>query len=214
MNLYKVFNKDLKCMMMQYVENKWNVHEGELILCYSGLHCCESIVECFSYGYSVPSKVSPTRVFIVESGAEFVVSNTVETKRCCRKLFLKKELSWNEIEDTIINEIKTGKAEIVDVELMILGNSNPKLVLRLLDEVILAYPNKIGGLDSFFFIGQLNKIFRHRMGRTILRSSIADHINDRLVKLHDIERYENTKIMLRDIAHSIGHDWVKEGVLE
>ena len=208
MTLYKVLNKNLKCLCMQYKLDEWNCAEGPLVLCKNGLHCCEVLTECFSYGYSFPSfgnrhSISfPTRVFVVECGDEYIKSSDeTETKRCCRMLKLVRELDIKEILATVMSEIKSSKAFPFDIEMLLIACREPKLYLRLTEELI-ASPGEFGRLDAFFFVGQMQKGIIENDCRTIFDNENKKTIIGSMKKLSKVVD-PNTRIMLGKIIKHI-----------
>lgn len=52
MKAYKGFDKDMKCLDMQYEEGKTYTAEGEIRVCGNGLHACKNPLDVLRY-YSI-----------------------------------------------------------------------------------------------------------------------------------------------------------------
>jgi len=84
--LWKVFKKgrtsnngDIKWKL-----NKWNHHEGDLILCHSGFHASERIIDAMQY-------TACEEIVLVEIGDDFIKGND---KYVCRDMRVIKSYKW------------------------------------------------------------------------------------------------------------------------
>jgi hypothetical protein len=83
---YKGFDKDLKCLGMQYAIGETKTHTGDLSLCSSGLHFTEHPLDTWSY-------YKPTGSRFAEIEADGVSSQTErDSKRVAQSLTVKAEL--------------------------------------------------------------------------------------------------------------------------
>ena len=90
---YKGFDKDLKCRDLQYEVGKETAVDGDIELCKRGIHFCENPHDIFSY--YAPGKNN--RFAVVEAEDVSDERNDDDSKRVCRRLTVKAEISVFEI---------------------------------------------------------------------------------------------------------------------
>ena len=90
---YKGFDKDLKCRDLQYEIGKEAAVDGDIELCKRGIHFCENPHDIFSY--YAPGKNN--RFAIVEAEGVSDERNDDDSKRVCKRLTVKAEISVFEI---------------------------------------------------------------------------------------------------------------------
>ena len=90
---YKGFDKDLKCRDLQYEVGKEAAVDGDIELCKRGIHFCENPHDIFSY--YVPGENN--RFAVVEAEDVSDESNGDDSKRVCKRLTVKAEISVFEI---------------------------------------------------------------------------------------------------------------------
>ena len=90
---YKGFDKDLKCRDLQYEVGKETAVGGDIELCKRGIHFCENPHDIFSY--YAPGKNN--RFAVVEAEDVSDERNDDDSKRVCRRLTVKAEISVFEI---------------------------------------------------------------------------------------------------------------------
>ena len=105
---FKGFKKDLTCHGLQFKEGETFEHNGEMKLCSSGFHFCENPIDVFQY-YS-PS----TSRFMEIEGEDVSVETDGDSKRVCKKILIKKEISLKAMIDAsikfIFSKVDWGKA--------------------------------------------------------------------------------------------------------
>ena len=90
---YKGFDKDLKCRDLQYEVGKEAAVNGDIKLCKRGIHFCENPHDIFSY--YAPGKNN--RFAVVEAEDVSAERNDDDSKRVCKRLTVKAEISVFEI---------------------------------------------------------------------------------------------------------------------
>ena len=90
---YKGFDKDLKCRDLQYEVGKETAVDGDIELCKRGIHFCENPHDIFSY--YAPGENN--RFAVVEAEGVSDERNGNDSKRVCRRLTVKAEISVFEI---------------------------------------------------------------------------------------------------------------------
>ena len=90
---YKGFDKDLKCRDLQYEVGKEAAVDGDIELCKRGIHFCENPHDIFSY--YAPGENN--RFAVVEAEDVSDESNGDDSKRVCKRLTVKAEISVFEI---------------------------------------------------------------------------------------------------------------------
>ena len=90
---YKGFDKDLKCRDFQYEVGKEAAVDGDIELCKRGIHFCENPHNVFSY--YAPGKNN--RFAVVEAEDVSAERNDDDSKRVCKRLTVKAEISVFEI---------------------------------------------------------------------------------------------------------------------
>ena len=90
---YKGFDKDLKCRDLQYEVGKEAAVDGDIKLCKRGIHFCENPHDIFSY--YAPGENN--RFAVVEAKGVSDERNGNDSKRVCRRLTVKAEISVFEI---------------------------------------------------------------------------------------------------------------------
>ena len=90
---FKGFDKDLKCRDLQYKVGEETKIDGDIKLCRSGLHFCENPHDVFRY-YSSGEK---HRFAVVEAEDVSDEKNDKDSKRVCKRLTVKAEISVFEI---------------------------------------------------------------------------------------------------------------------
>lgn len=90
---YKGFDKDLKCRDLQYEVGKETAVDGDIELCKRGIHFCENPHDIFSY--YAPGENN--RFAVVEAEDVSDERNNDDSKRVCRRLTVKAEISVFEI---------------------------------------------------------------------------------------------------------------------
>ena len=90
---YKGFDKDLKCRDLQYEVGKEAAVDGDIELCKRGIHFCENPHDIFSY--YAPGENN--RFAVVEAEDVSDESNGDDSKRVCKRLTVKAEVSVFEI---------------------------------------------------------------------------------------------------------------------
>lgn len=93
---YKAFNSDLTCRDYQFTEGVTHVFEGQPVLCHSGFHFCTELQDVLKY-YSH----STVRVFEIEASGIVTKGHGYDSKRACSELRLVKELTCDEVRDSI-----------------------------------------------------------------------------------------------------------------
>ena len=90
---FKGFDKDLKCRDLQYEVGKETAVDGDIELCKRGIHFCENPHDIFSY--YAPGKNN--RFAVVEAEDVSAERNDDDSKRVCKRLTVKAEISVFEI---------------------------------------------------------------------------------------------------------------------
>lgn len=90
---FKGFDKDLKCRNLQYEVGKDAAVDGDIELCKRGIHFCENPHDIFSY--YAPGENN--RFAVVEAEDVSDESNGDDSKRVCKRLTVKAEISVFEI---------------------------------------------------------------------------------------------------------------------
>ena len=90
---FKGFDKDLKCRDLQYEVGKEAAVDGDIELCKRGIHFCENPHDIFSY--YAPGENN--RFAVVEAEGVSDERNGNDSKRVCRRLTVKAEISVFEI---------------------------------------------------------------------------------------------------------------------
>ena len=90
---YKGFDKDLKCRDLQYEIGKEAAVDGDIELCKRGIHFCENPHDVFNY-YAPDNN---NRFAVVEAEDVSAERNDDDSKRVCRRLTVKAEISVFEI---------------------------------------------------------------------------------------------------------------------
>ena len=90
---YKGFDKDLKCRDLQYEIGKEAAVDGDIELCKRGIHFCENPHDIFNY--YAPGENN--RFAVVEAEGVSDERNDDDSKRVCRRLTVKAEISVFEI---------------------------------------------------------------------------------------------------------------------
>ena len=90
---YKGFDKDLKCRDLQYEVGKEAAVDGDIELCKRGIHFCENPHDVFNY--YAPGENN--RFAVVEAEDVSDESNGDDSKRVCKRLTVKAEISVFEI---------------------------------------------------------------------------------------------------------------------
>lgn len=93
---YKAFNSDLKCRDYQYKEGQLHVYDSTVELCVSGFHFCTELQDVVKYYY-----YQSMRVFEIEATGTITEPETDCSKRACSELKLIKELSLEEVKNSI-----------------------------------------------------------------------------------------------------------------
>ena len=93
---YKVFNPDWTCRDFKYEVGEIYTHDGNIEVCKAGFHFCQKASDCFNY-YRFDSN---NKVAEVEA---IGLVQTFNDKSVTDKIFIKKEIKWNELID-IVNE--------------------------------------------------------------------------------------------------------------
>ena len=93
---YKVFNPDWTCRDFKYEVGEIYTHDGNIEVCEAGFHFCQKASDCFNY-YRFDSN---NKVAEVEA---IGLVQTFNDKSVTDKIFIKKEIKWNELID-IVNE--------------------------------------------------------------------------------------------------------------
>ena len=90
---YKGFDKNLKCRDLQYEVGKETAVDGDIELCKRGIHFCKNPHDVF--GYYAPG--GNNRFAVVEAEDVSDESNGDDSKRVCKRLTVKAEISVFEI---------------------------------------------------------------------------------------------------------------------
>ena len=90
---FKGFDKDLKCMDLQYEVGKEAAVDGDIELCKRGIHFCENPHDIFSH--YAPGENN--RFAVVEAEDVSAERNDDDSKRVCKRLTVKAEISVFEI---------------------------------------------------------------------------------------------------------------------
>lgn len=90
---FKGFDKDLKCRDLQYEVGKEAAVDGDIELCKRGIHFCKNPHDIFSY--YAPGENN--RFAVVEAEDVSDESNGDDSKRVCKRLTVKAEISVFEI---------------------------------------------------------------------------------------------------------------------
>lgn len=90
---YKGFDKDLKCRDLQYEVGKEAAVDGDIELCKRGIHFCENPHDVFNY--YAPGENN--RFAVVEAEEVSGERNNDDSKRVCKRLTVKAEISVFEI---------------------------------------------------------------------------------------------------------------------
>ena len=90
---FKGFDKDLKCRDLQYEVGKEAAVDGDIELCKRGIHFCENPHDVFNY--YAPGENN--RFAVVEADDVSDERNDNDSKRVCKRLTLKAEISVFEI---------------------------------------------------------------------------------------------------------------------
>jgi hypothetical protein len=84
---FKGFNADLKCHDYQFKIGESHEHEGYVKLCEKGFHFCENPLDVLDYYDPVNSRFAEVEAQEVDDKTDS------DSKRVCRKLFVKAELT-------------------------------------------------------------------------------------------------------------------------
>jgi hypothetical protein len=96
---YKGFDKNLKCRDFQFEVGKEYIHEGEIKLCNSGFHFCESPLDVFDYYLPSESRFAE----IEADQVSYEKSN--DSKRVSKKITIKTELNLHSFLEARLNFI-------------------------------------------------------------------------------------------------------------
>lgn len=89
---YKAFNSNWTCLGFQYEVGKSYTHEGEIIPCTKGFHCCKKLRDCFNY-YKFDPAV--TRIAKVRVWGLVIKDNSYsDSKLVANHIEIVEELDW------------------------------------------------------------------------------------------------------------------------
>jgi hypothetical protein len=97
---YKGFDKNLRCREFQYEIGKSYEHGGDVSLCASGFHFCESPLDAFNY---YPPGASRYAVVEAEDVSD---KKEGDSKRVCRKLKIVREITLAELTEDAVSQIQ------------------------------------------------------------------------------------------------------------
>ena len=97
---YKAFDSDWKCNGVQFRVGETYRHKGPLIICKSGFHACEKLIDCFSY-YPL---VQWTLIAEVEILGKLIRHDS-DSKICADKIKIIREIEFHEIKEILKNQI-------------------------------------------------------------------------------------------------------------
>ena len=89
---FKAFESDWKCKGFQYEVGKEYFHDGEVVICNSGFHCCKTLADCFNY-YPFDNSTKIARVNVWGT----VLEHSEDSKICCSNIEILEEISWDEV---------------------------------------------------------------------------------------------------------------------
>ena len=90
---YKVFDKNLECRGFKYEIGKTFKHPGEVVICHSGFHLCDHLVDCFNY-YAWDES---NRVCVVVYDSRGAVQEKDGDKKAVSEIYISHELTWDEV---------------------------------------------------------------------------------------------------------------------
>jgi len=93
---FKGFDKDLKCRGYQYKIGEEHKHEGDITLCEKGFHFCEYPLDTFNF-YPPPNSL-----FAEVEGFDVSKKTDSDTKRVCKRLLIKTEISFKAMVEAAI----------------------------------------------------------------------------------------------------------------
>ena len=91
---YKVFKPDWTCRTKQYKVGETATQDGELELCWNGIHFCTKIEDCFRY-YPIDPEYKMAEVEAIGN----VLYSDENSKCCTNKLRIVREISIQELLD-------------------------------------------------------------------------------------------------------------------
>ena len=98
---YKVFNKGLQCLDMQYNPYEWNEIDGDIIMCEHGLHYVTNMFDIFSY--HAGNLEEDIEIWEVEPG-NIIVDNDEDSTKATNKIKPIRKLSRIEIINILNNK--------------------------------------------------------------------------------------------------------------
>lgn len=99
---YKGFNGDMTCHGFQFEVGKEYEQEGRIIACENGFHACIEPLDVFEF-YLIDKDGNIARFCEVEQSGEF---DEEETKTVSSKIFIRKEIPFNDFVDLAIESFK------------------------------------------------------------------------------------------------------------
>jgi hypothetical protein len=90
---YKVFNSDFTCRGIKFEVGKTYKHDGKLIMCESGFHFCEKLVDCFNYYQFSPKN----KVCKVVALGNVDCKEEGDSKFVTDEIYIEEELNWYQV---------------------------------------------------------------------------------------------------------------------
>ena len=94
MKAYKIFNPNWKCLNFQYELGKTYEIYTKPVICESGFHACQKLIDCFNYYPFDPQN----KIAEVDILGDFVIEND---KIVTNKIYISRELSWHKVLDLV-----------------------------------------------------------------------------------------------------------------